>query len=89
MKLHLPAFALSVGLLWGGAVLLVALAHLLWPNYGREFLALIGSLYPGYRSTSGVGAAVIGGLYGLVDGAIGGAVFAWLYNLIATRILRN
>ena len=38
MKLNVPAFALTAGLLWGGAVLLVALANLAWPGYGRAFL---------------------------------------------------
>lgn len=88
MKLNVPAFALTAGLLWGGAVLLVALANLAWPGYGRAFLDLAASLYPGYHP-GGAGAAVVGGLYGLVDGAIGGAVFAWLYNLLAARILRH
>lgn len=89
MKLHLKAFALAAGLIWGGAVLLVALAHLVWPGYGGAFLDLAASLYPGYHPGGGAGSAIVGGLYGLVDGAIGGAVFAWLYNLLAARNLRH
>jgi len=88
MKLNVIALGLAAGLLWGGAVLVVALANLAWPGYGRAFLDLAASLYPGYHP-GGAGAAVVGGLYGLVDGAIGGAIFAWLYNLIAARNLRN
>jgi len=84
MKLNITAFALTAGLLWGGAVFLVALANLVWAGYGDAFLELAASLYPGYQP-GGFGAAVVAGLYGLVDGAIGGAVFAWLYNLIAAR----
>ena len=83
MKLNVTAFALAAGLLWGGAVLVVALANLAWPGYGRAFLELAASLYPGYHPGTGAGSAIVAALYGLVDGGIGGAVFAWLYNLIA------
>ncbi len=38
-------------------------------------------LYPGY-APGGFGSVIMGTLYALVDGAIGGAVFAWLYNRI-------
>jgi hypothetical protein len=41
------------------------------------------SVYPGYHATRSLGDVIVGGLYGLVDGLIGGAVFAWLYNLFA------
>jgi len=83
MKLNVTAFALTAGLLWGGAVLVVALANLAWPGYGRAFLELTASLYPGYHPGTGAASVIVGGLYGLVDGLIGGAVFAWLYNLFS------
>ena len=82
MKLNVTAFALAAGILWGGAVLVVALANIVWPSYGRAFLELAASLYPGYHPGGSVGSAAIGALYGLVDGAIGAAVFAWLYNVL-------
>lgn len=82
MKLNVTAFALAAGLLWGGAVLVVALANLAWPAYGRAFLELTASLYPGYHPGTGAVSAMIGALYGLVDGTIGAAVFAWLYNAL-------
>jgi hypothetical protein len=44
---------------------------------------LIGRAYIGYR-ISPLG-SVIGLVWGFVDGLIGGAVFAWLYNFIAAR----
>lgn len=83
MRLNITAFALTAGLLWGGALLVVALANLIWPNYGTAFLSLASSLYPGYHPGGGAGSVLTGTLYGLVDGAIGGAGFAWLYNLLA------
>jgi hypothetical protein len=32
-----------------------------------------------------MGSVVTGTIYALVDGAIGGAIFGWLYNLVAVR----
>jgi hypothetical protein len=85
MKLHVTALALTAGLLWGGAILMVALANLAWPEYGRAFLDLTASIYPGYRPGTGMGSVITGTLYGLVDGTIGGAIFASLYNLLVPR----
>lgn len=83
MRLNVTALALTAGFIWGGAVLIVALANLVWPGYGGAFLDLCAAIYPGYRPGTGIGSVVTGTLYGLVDGTIGGALFAWLYNLLA------
>jgi hypothetical protein len=84
MKLNVRALAFSAALTCGIlAMLLTGLANLMWPSYGREFLQMMASVYPGYHATRSLGQVIIGTLYGLVDGAIGGAILAWLYNLIA------
>lgn len=83
MKLNIAALALTAGLFWGAALFIVALANLASPGYGAAFLELSASLYPGYRPGSGVGSVIVGSLYALVDGAIAGAIFGWLYNLLA------
>ena len=44
------------------------------------------SLYPGYTATASFGQVIIGALYGILDGAVAGAVFAWLYNICASRL---
>ncbi len=86
MKLSIRALALTAGLLWGGAILLVGVINLGSPGYGRAFLEFCSSVYPGYHAVPTVRNVVVGTLYGLVDGSIAGAVFAWLYNLLARKL---
>ena len=85
MRFNVTALALTVGLFCGVSVLVVASVNLIWPVYGRAFLELAASLYPGYRPGSGVGSVITGTLYALVDGTIAGAVFGWLHNLFARQ----
>lgn len=83
MKLSLKAFALTAGILWGGSILLVSIGNLMWPPYGGAYLAFAASVYPGFEPGTGAGSVVIGTVYGVVDGAIAGLIFAWLYNKLA------
>lgn len=85
MKLDVRALTLAVGLFWGAAIFIVASANLMWPSYGRAFLDVAASLYPGYHPTAGIGSVIMATLYAFVDGAISGAVFGWIYNLFAGR----
>jgi predicted DNA repair protein MutK len=85
MKLSVRAFALTASLIWGGGILLVGAINLVSPDYGKAFLELCSSVYPGYHAIRSLGSVIVGTLYGLVDGAICGAVFAWLYNLLAGK----
>ena len=85
MKLKPLAFAIAAGLVWGGALLMVSVAHAIWPPYGGAFLDLAASIYPGLSAQGGGATIVVGTLYGLVDGGIAGFLLAWLYNLVAAR----
>ena len=85
MKFNIIALGLTAGLIWGGAILVVGLANLIWPGYGQAFLDLLASIYPGYHPGTSIGSVIAGTLYGLVDGTIGGLIFGWLYNLLASR----
>jgi hypothetical protein len=77
MRINTRAFALAVALVWG-----VGLFVLTWwviafeGSTGRP--TVIGHVYRGYR-ISPLG-SVIGFAWAFVDGLVGGAVFAWLYN---------
>ena len=83
MKLDVKAMALTVGLVWGAAMLLAGVAYVILDGYAEAFLDVMASVYPGYHATSSFGDVIVGALYGLVDGAVGGAVIAWLYNRLA------
>jgi hypothetical protein len=84
MKLNVKALAIASALIWGVlAMFLTGLANLIWPPYGRAFLELMASVYPGYHAEASLGQVVVGALYGVIDGAVDGALFAWLYNQFA------
>ena len=85
MKANTSALAVAAGLLWGGAIFVIAVANMIWPGYGRAFLDVVGSIYPGYHPGAGFGSAISGTLYGVLDGAIAGAIIGWLYNILAQR----
>ena len=80
MKLSIKAFALTCGLLWGGAVCFATL-WLIAFGYEGSVIRQLDHFYFGY-SFSVVG-AFVGLVYGFVDGAVGGGLFAWLYNRLA------
>jgi hypothetical protein len=80
MKLSVKAFALTSGILWGAAVF-VATLWLLALGYEGGLMTQLNHFYLGYRFS--VAGAFIGLVYGFVDGAICGALFAWLYNKLA------
>jgi hypothetical protein len=80
MRISAKALALASGLIWGGGVAVAALVHLAVPSYGSAFLAFVSSIYPGFHGARSLGDALVGIGYGLVDGFIGGFIFAWLYN---------
>lgn len=82
MKLSIKSVTITVAIIWGAVVFLVGLGHLLSPDYGTAFLGVVASVYPGYQ-VGGFGSVIVGTLYAALDGAIGGAIFAWLYNKLA------
>jgi hypothetical protein len=83
MKLNVKAFALSCGLVWGFGLLLITWWIIGFEGVTRE-PTLIGRLYRGYN-ISPLG-SLVGLVWGFFDALIGGAIFAWVYNLISSRI---
>lgn len=81
MKLNVKALALTSALVWGLGLFCLTWWIMLFEGATGDQL-LIGLIYRGY-SVSAVG-SLIGLGWGLVDGYIGGLVFGWLYNKLAT-----
>lgn len=83
MKLNVKAFAIACGLIWGLGVFLLAWWVMLFDGATGE-VPFLGHIYRGYNiSPAG---SVIGLLWALADGAIAGAIFAWLYNLLIAKM---
>jgi len=80
MTLNAKAFAYAGAAVWGATALLVGLANLSSPDYGREFLEALASVYPGYTAERSIEAVLILTGYSLLDGAVAGWLFAWLHN---------
>jgi hypothetical protein len=82
MRLNVKAFALTCALIWG-----LGLFFLTWWAIAFDGATgqrtIIGYVYRGY-DISPLG-SLIGLLWAFPDGLVGGAIFAWLYNVIASR----
>jgi len=83
MRLDIKAFALTFALFWGIALFAVTWWIMAFEGASGD-VTLVGRVYLGY-SISPLG-SLAGLVWGLVDGFIGGAIFAWLYNTLADRL---
>lgn len=77
-KLNAKAIALALGLMWSVAILLTSLTALATESYLHNIVDFIATVYLGYSLS--FGGVVAGMVWGFFDAAIGGYVFAWLYN---------
>ena len=82
MKLNVKAFALTGGIIWGLGLFILTWWIIAFDGATGE-PTLIGRVYRGY--TVSPAGSFIGLIWGMADGLIGGAIFAWLYNLISVR----
>ncbi len=82
MKINIKAFALTCGLFWGFGLLFITWWIILFDGATGD-ITLVGRVYRGYCIS--IGGSFIGFLWAFVDGIIGGAIFAWLYNTLSTR----
>lgn len=75
-RLSVKGMALSIGLLWGVGNLIIGFAAM--SGWAVSYVEVVGSAYLGFEPS--VVGAFIGFGWAFVDGFIGGAIFAWLYN---------
>ena len=81
MKLNAKNFGLAGGIIWGGAVSLLAISSMF--GYGTEILNLLASLYIGVKPSLLGSLLALG--YGFIDGFIGCWLFAWIYNKLVKK----
>ena len=79
MKLSVKGLALSFGIVEGLGFLIMGLIAM--GGYGAGLVELVATVAKGYDTS--VGGAIIGAIWGFVDGLIGGAIVAWLYNRLS------
>ena len=85
MRLSITALATTTAVVWGGILLLVGAAHLIAASYGVAFLDGMSSVYPGFHAARTMKDVVVGTLYGLIDGGLGGLIFGSIYNVVVRR----
>lgn len=86
MKINIKAFALAAGLWWGLGMFALTWWMILFQGATGD-PTVLGRVYRGY-SLSPVG-SLIGLVWGFVDGLVGGAILAWLYNNVSNVFTRT
>jgi hypothetical protein len=74
--LSVCGFAVAVGFMWAFGVVVTGLFAMI--GYGEPIVGLLASMYLGYAAT--LKGILIGAVWGFIDGAIGGAIVALVYN---------
>ena len=85
MKLSLKAMIIAGALFKAVVFLFISLTNLILRPYGGAYLVILSSLYPGYDPASGPIGIIVGTLYSLLAGGLGGLLFGCLYNFFAER----
>ena len=73
MKLSVKASAITLAIVFGLGVFVVALLNRFFVGYGNAFLQTVASIYPGFHP-GGMRAGLVGTAYAALDGAGCGAV---------------
>jgi hypothetical protein len=82
MQLNTKAFALTCALIWGLGLFFLTWWIIIFEGATGD-ITFIRHIYRGYN-ISPVG-SIFGLIWGFFDALIGGAIFAWLYNLLTGR----
>ena len=84
MKLNIKAFAITCGLLLGLGLFALTWWIIVFDGATGD-VTFVGRIYRGYN-ISPLG-TLFGLIWGFLDGLIGGAIFAWLYNTFTAKLL--
>ena len=85
MRLSIWGFTVTCAIFMAAVVFIVGIVNMYVDGYGWMLLQMVASIYPGYDAKATYGSVIIGTAYALVDGAVAGLIFAWIYNLFAGK----
>ncbi len=80
-KLNVKASAVALGASWAICVLFLGWVSIF--GWGIKFVEMMSSIYIGFAPTFLGG--IIGAGWAFIDGAIGGAIIAFVYNAVAKK----
>jgi hypothetical protein len=77
-RLNTKAVALALGIMWSLGVLFMSMTAVTTESYLHNIVEFLSTVYLGYSLS--IGGIITGMIWGFFDAAIGGFIFAWLYN---------
>jgi hypothetical protein len=77
-RLNTKAVALALGIMWSLGVLFMSMTAVTTESYLHNVVEFLSTVYLGYSLS--IGGIITGMIWGFFDAAIGGFIFAWLYN---------
>lgn len=80
-KLNVKALAVAIGVSWAICMLFLGWVSIF--GWGVKVVEVLSSVYIGFAPTFLGG--IIGAIWGFIDGAIGGVIIAFVYNVIARK----
>jgi fluoride ion exporter CrcB/FEX len=78
-RLQPVPLGIAVGVLWAAYVFFAGIFAMF--DWGVALVNVLGSFYLGYDAS--ILGAILGAIWAFVDGLVGGAVIAWIYNMVA------
>ncbi len=79
-RIDTKALGLTLGIIWGASVLIMALLAK-FCNYGTGLIAALSTMYIGTEATFRGG--TIGAIWAFCDAGVFGLAIGWLYNKIS------
>lgn len=80
MSKNIKKAALTGGIIWGATLFFTTILSV-YTGYGKAFLDVWTSIYPGFNIS--LGGSILGLIYGFLDMFIGIYIIAWVYRQIA------
>tara|TARA_B100001079_G_C16133171_1_gene392258 strand:- start:94 stop:348 length:255 start_codon:yes stop_codon:yes gene_type:complete len=80
-KLNTKAVSLALGIMWSLGVFVMSITALNTGSYLHNMVDFLSTVYLGFSLS--FGGIITGMIWGFLDAAIGGFIFAWLYNKLA------